>query len=80
MEAYDKIVGTKKECASKLEEAKLDLNISQGGIDDSTQAKIVNVTTSILCVSESKYDCDPWTIISAHTNATRFNVDKNQYN
>jgi hypothetical protein len=80
MEAYDKLVGTKTEYASKLEEAKLGLNISQGGIDDSTHAKIVYVTTGILCISESQHECDPWTITSAQTNGTRFNADKNQNN
>jgi hypothetical protein len=48
-EAYKKLVdvGTKKECTRKLEEMKLSLEISQGNLDNSTQAKVVKTATEV---------------------------------
>ena len=44
----EKHVATKKECASKMEEAWLSLKISQGKIkEDSTQAKVVKAATDV---------------------------------
>ncbi len=32
--------------------------------------KVLVHKDGILCKTESKYDCDPWTITSVHTNGT----------
>jgi hypothetical protein len=44
-EGYIKLVGTEKECMSKLEDEKLSLNISQGNCEDSVQVKVVKTAT-----------------------------------
>jgi hypothetical protein len=47
-DTYKKLVGTKKECASKLKEARLGLEISQGKIkEDSIQAQTVKAATDV---------------------------------
>jgi len=47
-DTYEKLVGTEKECASKLKEALLGLEISQGEIkEDSAQAKAVKAATDV---------------------------------
>ena len=40
-------VGTKKECTRELEEMKLSLEISQGNLDNSTQAMVVKTATDV---------------------------------
>jgi hypothetical protein len=47
-ETYEKIVGTKKECTSKLEQARLSLEISQGKIkEDSSPSKAVKAAMDV---------------------------------
>jgi hypothetical protein len=54
-EAYNKLVGIKKECASKLEEGMLCLEISQSDFEDSVQAESVKTASP-----GSSQNSQPW--------------------